>query len=244
MKKRRDLSVAPGPLQIADRRTHTPSVLSLVARSTSFGGTFTFGLYPVVIQDYQYKYDSWYCQNSRPRQTFLQGNEDDADDDHQHEDQDRNGIKLAEFLSPKSHCCLRDGERLVYCNYSTTCSFLSKNVKLILMKNFWQTLQKPILALAPLADVTDAAFRRIIAKYGKPDVSFTEFTSADGLCSPKGREALMHNLWYEECERPIVAQLFSGKPEKMFEAAKLVRELGFDGLDINMGCPDRSIEKS
>jgi len=113
-----------------------------------------------------------------------------------------------------------------------------------MIHGFWSKLKKPILALAPMADVTDAAFRRIIAKYGKPDVSFTEFTSADGLCSPKGREALMHNLWYEECERPIVAQLFSGKPEKMFEAAKLVRELGFDGLDINMGCPDRSIEKS
>jgi len=245
MKKRRDLSVAPGPLQIADRRTHTPSVLSLVARSTSFGGTFTFGLYPVVIQDYQYKYDSWYCQNSRPRQTFLQGNEDDADDDHQHEDQDRNGIKLAEFLSPKSHCCLRDGERLVYCNYSTTCSFLSKNVKLILMKNFWQTLQKPILALAPLADVTDAAFRRIIAKYGKPDVMWTEFVSADGLvlAPEKGKKKLLLDLVYSEEERPIVAQFFTSKPEMMEKAAALAVKLGFDGVDINMGCPDRSVEK-
>ncbi len=94
-----------------------------------------------------------------------------------------------------------------------------------------------------MADVTDAAFRRIIAKYGKPDVFWTEFVSADGLCSPAGREKLLIDLSYTEAERPIVAQLFSSKPENMREAAKLVAELGFDGLDINMGCPDRTIEK-
>lgn len=108
---------------------------------------------------------------------------------------------------------------------------------------FWKTLRKPILALAPMANVTDAAFRRIIAKYGKPAVLFTEFVSADGLMSV-GRENLLINLLYDESERPIVAQLFSGNPEKMYAAAKLVKKLGFDGLDINMGCPDRSIEKS
>ncbi len=108
---------------------------------------------------------------------------------------------------------------------------------------FWGKLSKPIFALAPMANVTDAAFRRIIAKYGKPDVMSTEFTSADGLMSA-GREKLLADLMYTESERPIVAQLFSGNPEKMFGVAKLVKELGFDGLDINMGCPDRSIEKS
>src|SRR3989338_7116635 len=112
------------------------------------------------------------------------------------------------------------------------------------MNNFWAKLEKPFMALAPMADVTDAAFRRGIAKYGKADVMFTEFVSADGLCHPVGREKLLIDLSYTEAERPIVAQLFSGKPEKMFEAAKLVAELDFDGLDINMGCPDRSIEKS
>lgn len=95
-----------------------------------------------------------------------------------------------------------------------------------------------------MADVTDAAFRSIIAKYGKPDIFFTEFTSADGLCNSKGRKALMINLKFSPKERPIVAQLFSANPEKMREAAKLVAKLGFDGLDINLGCPDRSIEKS
>ena len=98
------------------------------------------------------------------------------------------------------------------------------------------------MVLAPMADVTDAAFRRIIAKYGKPDVMFTEFVSADGLCST-GRKKLLVNLMYSESERPIVAQLFTGKPEKMREAAKLAKELGFDGVDINMGCPDKKVEK-
>jgi nifR3 family TIM-barrel protein len=107
---------------------------------------------------------------------------------------------------------------------------------------FWHNLKKPLFVLAPLADVTDAAFRRLIAKYGKPDIFFTEFVSADGLCSA-GREHLMHDLMYTESERPIVAQLFSGNPENMEKAAALVRELGFDGIDINMGCPDRAVEK-
>ncbi len=110
------------------------------------------------------------------------------------------------------------------------------------MSNFWEKLNKPFFVLAPLADVTDAAFRRVIAKYGKPDVLWTEFVSADGLMSP-GREVLLNDLKYTEGERPIVAQLFSGHPEKMFGAAKLCKELGFDAIDINMGCPDKSIEK-
>lgn len=108
--------------------------------------------------------------------------------------------------------------------------------------NFWSKLKKPIFVIAPMANVTDVAFRSMFAKYGKPDVMWTEFVSADGLCSP-GREMLLHDLRFSKAERPIVAQLFSGHAEKMYEAAKLVRGLGFDGLDINMGCPDRSVEK-
>ena len=107
---------------------------------------------------------------------------------------------------------------------------------------FWKQLKKPFFALAPMADVTDPAFRRIIAKYGKPDVTWTEFVSADGLMLG-GREALMKDLAYTEAERPIVAQLFGSNPVTMHDAVKLCAELGFDGIDINMGCPDKSIEK-
>ncbi|MEX0917532.1 MAG: tRNA-dihydrouridine synthase [Candidatus Paceibacterota bacterium] len=121
--------------------------------------------------------------------------------------------------------------------------------------NFWQALPKPVIVLAPLADVTDAAFRRVIAKYsahtradgtiGGPDVFWTEFVSADGLmrATEEGKQKLMADLTYSEEERPIVAQLFSSNPEYMEAAARLCVELGFDGIDINMGCPDRSIEK-
>ena len=120
--------------------------------------------------------------------------------------------------------------------------------------NFWQEMKKlfdsaqgkPILCLAPMADVTDAAFRYIIAKYSKSDyVTYTEFVSADGLVlAPEaGRKKLLKDLEYSEIERPIVAQLFGSKPETMEKAAAMVAELGFDGIDINMGCPDKSIEK-
>ncbi len=98
------------------------------------------------------------------------------------------------------------------------------------------------MVLAPMANVTDVAFRRIIVKYGKPDVVWTEFVSADGLMSP-GREVLLRDLEYSESERPIVAQLFTGHADKMREASLLVAKLGFDGIDINMGCPDRAVEK-
>ena len=101
----------------------------------------------------------------------------------------------------------------------------------------------PIICLAPMADVTDCAFRQIIAIYGKPDVFWTEFVSADGLAHPKAREKLLIDLKYGENERPIVAQIFGAKPENIQEASALCKELGFDGIDINMGCPDKSIEK-
>ncbi len=106
----------------------------------------------------------------------------------------------------------------------------------------WDNLKKPIMVLAPMADVTDAAFRRIIAKYGKPDVMWTEFVSADGLFLG-GYDKLIRDLDFLESERPIVAQFFTSKPEMMKKASELAEKLGFDGVDINMGCPDKSIEK-
>ena len=112
-------------------------------------------------------------------------------------------------------------------------------------KGFWDKLPKPFFALAPMADVTDPAFRRVIAKYGKPDILWTEFVSADGLAlaPEEGRKKLLKDLEYSESERPIVAQFFSSNAEHMKKAASLAHDLGFDGVDINMGCPDRSIEK-
>src|SRR3989344_7898088 len=109
------------------------------------------------------------------------------------------------------------------------------------MKGFWATLPRPFFAQAPMEDITDAAFRRLIARYGKPDVTYTEFTSADGLvlASDKGREKLLKKLLFSEIERPIVAQLFTASPERMERASALAAELGFDGIDINTGCPAR-----
>jgi tRNA-dihydrouridine synthase len=114
--------------------------------------------------------------------------------------------------------------------------------------SFWQNLPRPFFVLAPLANVTDAAFRRIIAKYSKPagpHVFWTEFVSADGLCraTPEGKAKLLRDLVFSEEERPIVAQFFTSTPEYMEQAAALAAELGFDGIDINMGCPDKTIEK-
>ena len=118
------------------------------------------------------------------------------------------------------------------------------------MQNFWEKLPRPFFALAPMANVTDAAFRRVIAKYSKveggvPYVTYTEFVSADGLAlaSAEGKAKLMRDLVFSEAERPIVAQFFTSNPAHMEAAARLAAELGFDGIDINMGCPDHSIEK-
>ncbi len=119
-----------------------------------------------------------------------------------------------------------------------------------MVKGFWPLVQmravaahRPIIALAPMADVTDVVFRDLISRYsrmgqngGGPDVMWTEFVSADGLCSP-GREVLKYDLQYGEHERPIVAQLFTADPDNMYKAVEMCRELGFDGVDINMGCP-------
>lgn len=152
---------------------------------------------------------------------------------------------------------------------------------------FWKDLNekakaegRPVLVLAPMADVTDAPFRRLFAKYGKPDVIWNEFISCDGMyhtakalgiTEPKeaakralelegknfegkssnesGKDKLeafdlfLKDLVYTEAERPIVAQIFSGNPQTMEWGAELCAHLGFDGIDINMGCPDKGIEK-
>lgn len=108
---------------------------------------------------------------------------------------------------------------------------------------FWASLPQPFFGLAPMVGVTDAAFRRLVASYGKPHVVWTEFTPADGLCAPEQSAAWLPRLAYTEAERPIVAQLYGANPHTMERAAALVAAHGFDGVDINMGCPDRAVER-
>lgn len=118
------------------------------------------------------------------------------------------------------------------------------------MQGFWGKLSRPFFVLAPMADVTDPAYRSLIAECGAPDVMWTEFVSADGVYHTREKAGmkdaenpLMRDLQFSDAERPIVAQLFSSNPEMMAYAAKLCAARGFDGIDLNMGCPDRAIEK-
>lgn len=108
---------------------------------------------------------------------------------------------------------------------------------------FWKNLKKPIMVTAPMSGVSDEAFRLMLAKYGKPDVFWTEFISADGLVS-KGKQYCLKTLSFDLSQRPIIAQVFGNNPEYFKKTAELIAELGFDGIDINMGCPDKNVEKN
>ena len=88
-----------------------------------------------------------------------------------------------------------------------------------------------------MVDVTDVAFREMFAKYGKPDVFYTEFVNVDGLTHPEGYKRLSQDLKFTEIQRPIVAQLWGREPQKFHDSAKIIAKLGFDGVDINFGCP-------
>jgi nifR3 family TIM-barrel protein len=108
--------------------------------------------------------------------------------------------------------------------------------------NFWRQIAKPIIGLAPMDGVTDASFRLITAKHGGPDVMFTEFVNIQAaFYSP---HTLLKDLTYCELERPVVAQIYGRAPELFYKVAHIVCELGFDGLDINMGCPSRKVAAS
>ena len=105
--------------------------------------------------------------------------------------------------------------------------------------NFWQNIPKPIIGLAPMDSVTDASFRFITAKHGHPDVILTEFVNIQSaIYAP---ELMLKDFTYSEIERPIVAQIYGKTPELFYQVAHIVGELGFDGLDINMGCPARKV---
>ncbi len=106
----------------------------------------------------------------------------------------------------------------------------------------WTILPQPIIGLAPMDGVTDSAFRHIVATHGKPDVVFTEFTNVHDICA--GRLKALDSLRYSSAERPIIAQIYGKDPALFYQAAHVVCELGFDGLDINMGCPSKNVASS
>ena len=108
--------------------------------------------------------------------------------------------------------------------------------------SFWHDIAKPIIGLSPMDGVTDASFRYVTAKYGGPDVMLTEFVNIQSaLYSPL---TLLRDFSYCEMERPVVAQIYGRTPELFYKVAHIVCELGFDGLDINMGCPARKVAAS
>ncbi|MCB1920319.1 MAG: tRNA-dihydrouridine synthase family protein [Candidatus Competibacteraceae bacterium] len=111
------------------------------------------------------------------------------------------------------------------------------------MQHFWQRLNPPFFVLAPMAEVTDIVFRNFVLRYSRPEVVYTEFVATKALLARKRQVSLRRALWFSEVERPIVAQVFGADPAEMFASAQLIRRLGFDGMDINMGCPDRRVER-
>lgn len=106
-----------------------------------------------------------------------------------------------------------------------------------MMNNFWAELPKPFFILAPMEDVTDVVFRHVVKKAGAPDVFFTEFTNSDSYCHPDGKESVQGRLVFAEDEQPIVAHIWGDKPEFFREMSLGLAEMGFKGIDINMGCP-------
>jgi tRNA-dihydrouridine synthase len=108
---------------------------------------------------------------------------------------------------------------------------------------FLDRLTKPFFVLAPMDDVTDTVFRQIVADLAPPDLYVTEFVNVDGLQSP-GREKLLKKLQFTGKERPIVAQLWGVKPENFYKTVKEAKRMGFDGVDLNFGCPVKNVVKA
>ena len=111
----------------------------------------------------------------------------------------------------------------------------------MLFRGFWENLKKPIIGLAPMDGATDAAFRYMVAKCHKPDVMMTEFTNVEGMA--RGASKMLVSFLYEEIERPIVGQLFGVEVESYYKCSVMLCALGFDGVDINMGCPVNKVAR-
>lgn len=103
--------------------------------------------------------------------------------------------------------------------------------------NLWAELPKPFFILAPMEDVTDVVFRHVVQAAGAPDVFFTEFTNSDSYCHPEGRDSVRGRLVFTEDEQPMVAHIWGDKPEYFREMSIGLAEMGFKGIDLNMGCP-------
>ncbi|HSW91586.1 MAG TPA: tRNA-dihydrouridine synthase [Candidatus Saccharimonadales bacterium] len=111
------------------------------------------------------------------------------------------------------------------------------------MNNFWQDLPRPFFILAPMEAVTDVVFRHVIANAARPDIFFTEFTNASSYASEKGIHSTRGRLTFTSDEQPMVAQIWGSKPDQFAYMARGLAEMGYSGIDINMGCPDKSVVK-
>jgi tRNA-dihydrouridine synthase len=109
--------------------------------------------------------------------------------------------------------------------------------------SFLDELPRPFFVLAPMDDVTDTVFRRVVGECARPDVFFTEFVNVDGLQSV-GRPRLVKRIMFTPQERPLVAQIWGSKPENFYKTAQELVEMGFAGIDLNMGCPDKTVVKN
>ena len=109
--------------------------------------------------------------------------------------------------------------------------------------NIWDSLPKPFFILAPMEAVTDTVFRHVVREAATPDIFFTEFTNATGWVHA-GEKAVRGRLYKTDDERPIVAQIWGGEVDDMSQLAAHCRDLGYDAIDINMGCPAKSAIKS
>ena len=112
------------------------------------------------------------------------------------------------------------------------------------MTNFWNNLPKPFFALAPMEAVTDVVWRHVIADAARPDIFFTEFVNASSFCSPKGTHSTRGRLAFTSDEQPIVAQIWGNKPDEFTKMSLALAEMDYAGIDINMGCPDKSVIKT
>lgn len=112
------------------------------------------------------------------------------------------------------------------------------------MSNFYQNLPRPFISLAPMEDVTDVVFRQVVARAGRPDLFYTEFTNTDSFVSPLGKHSALRRLQFLPSEQPIVAQIWGSKLESFAKTIPELKAMGYQAVDINMGCPDKAVVKS